>query len=96
MRQSGSSNEWRVCKDGSTFQNKIAVQLQDDNNYYRFMTSPLLFQGGSCTDWRKLDFTYLKSGETAGVRALISSPYNCTENACQYSSGYLSIRNSCR
>ncbi|MCA9374632.1 hypothetical protein KC725_05735 [Candidatus Peregrinibacteria bacterium] len=98
QQNSGSSWKYQICKSGGAFQNSFDYELKDDNLGPSFGS----FTGGAnttCTPWKTINVGYISGyGESngAGLMGYIKSPSECTQPACQYHTGYVSIRKECQ
>ncbi|MEZ4086913.1 MAG: hypothetical protein R3B71_01005 [Candidatus Gracilibacteria bacterium] len=98
QQNSGSSWKYQICKSGGAFQNSFDYELKDDNLGPSFGS----FTGGAnttCTPWKTINVGYISGyGESngAGLMGYIKSPSECTQPACQYHTGYVTIRKECQ
>jgi len=98
QKLSGSSFQYRVCKQGSVFANPFTYQLKDENNLVNFSA----YSGSSgvlCTPWKDFGVHYISGyGATngAGVMAEVISPAGCSDSSCRYRTGAITIRKECK
>ncbi|MCA9374333.1 M23 family metallopeptidase [Candidatus Peregrinibacteria bacterium] len=97
QQNSGASWKYRICKQGGAFSNSFSHQLKDDNhtvNYSTYNEST----GVTCTNWKSFNLNQVTgygAMNGAGLRAYIKSPTSCSQAACQYYTGSITIRKEC-
>jgi len=97
QKVSGSSFKYRVCKEGGAFQNSFSYRLKDDNNMV-FFTQYVGSSGSTCTVWKDFTVSYVTAYGTvngAGLNAEVISPSGCTESACHYRTGTVTVSKKC-
>ncbi|MBU0668402.1 hypothetical protein KJ951_04810, partial [Patescibacteria group bacterium] len=98
-KQSGGSTwQYRICKQGGTFQNSFDYSLVDENHFVTLSASTGS-SGSSCTNWKSISLSYIKQNGVqngAGLRGHVSSPQGCQQSACQYSTGGITVQKTCQ
>lgn len=97
---SGPSVSWRLCKQGSTFQNSFEYQLLDQNHLSQNLGGVQNGNAGSaCTNWQSADFSYLDQNgpaNGAGLIVEVHSPGGCALPACTYYTGITTFYRQCQ
>lgn len=95
----GPVASWRLCKEGTAFQNIFSYQLLDQNHLPHAFGGPYSGSSGqNCTSWRTVDFGYLVQNgplDAAGLIVEVHSPTGCTSQACTYYSGITTVSRQC-
>ncbi len=97
-QQSGAVWQWRVCKQGGSFQNNYGYLLLDQNHLNQYLGNYSGAAGSSCSPWQSADFSYLKADgppNGAGLKVQVLSPANCASAGCTYFSGFVTIYRNC-
>jgi murein DD-endopeptidase MepM/ murein hydrolase activator NlpD len=98
QQNSGSSWEYQICKNGGAFQQDFTYRLKDDNhgvNYTQYSASA----GTQCTPWRTFTVNQINAYGAlngAGLNGYVASPAGCSQAACQYNTGGITIRLECQ
>lgn len=96
-QKSGETWEWRLCKSSSTFSQNFNYELIDLNHTsVNLGGSNSGSSGITCTDWTTQDFSYIKAGDPAGIRATILSPMSCSQTGCTYYTGMITLTKTCQ
>lgn len=97
QQNSGASWQYRICKSGGSFSTNFDYELRDDNHTQSFGN----FTGSAnstCTPWKTINVSYIPGYGAingAGLMGYVKSPSGCTQSACQYKTGYVTIRKEC-
>jgi hypothetical protein len=97
-QQSGASWKYRVCKQGGTFSYDFTYRLKDENNYV-FFDSYSGALGTTCASWRSFTLDYINGYGVlngAGLVAEVVSPAGCSQSACQYKTGSITVYKNCQ
>jgi hypothetical protein len=93
----GAVWQYRVCKQSDTF-GVYKFQLVDENQ----INSWPQYDGEagfSCSSWKDVDVSYLSGHgpvNGAGLRVDVASPSTCTQPACKYHTGTVTLYKQCQ
>ncbi len=97
---SGAQASWRLCKQGSTFQNSFTYELLDQNNLSQNLGGQLSGSAGAaCTPWKAQDFSYVDQdgpANGAGLIVEVHSPSGCSLPSCTYYTGITTLYRQCQ
>ena len=94
---SGSTFKYQICKQSGSFTSNYDYYLSDDSYLIKF-TKYTGKANQQCSEWQPFSTSYINGyGSTngAGLVVKVSSPTGCTEQACQYHTGGITIRKEC-
>jgi hypothetical protein len=95
---SGEDWEFRVCKQSGTFQSDFSYELLDDNHSAVYLGAYNGSAGSACTPWQDVSLSHITQNGSvngAGLKVELLSPSNCSQQACTYYTGYLTVYKDC-